>query len=253
MCTSERHAAQLVTAVRDSRKTFLAGHNYHFVPRYRAMADAYRAGEIGDAWLAEGDYISNLHALYGPEGRTPWRSDASAPQDILLGGGCHPLGLMCWTMRTRVTEVFAFSNHISEKLMPIDDAYVVTLRFENGALGKLIAACGNRGYAPTGGHLVIYGTRGTLWGGKLYRQDQDTHKNEVVRDFQAELGHIKPRVGDTKQVHYWAEQAEHFLDCIQGKAAPQMGVEDAARVVAALDAAVQSARTGKPIAVKYEF
>jgi predicted dehydrogenase len=251
MCTTRRDAAELVRAVRSAGKVFLAGHNYHFVPHYRAMAEAYRSGEIGQVWLAEGDYISNLHEFYA--GRTPWRSDATAAQDILMGGGCHPLGLMCWAMRSKVTEVFAYSNHLSEKLLPLDDAYVMALKFDNGAMGKLIAASGNRGYAPTGGHLVLYGTQGTIWGGKLYRQDPSTHQNQVVRDFRAELAHLRPRVADTKQVHYWAEQAEHFLDCVQGRSEPQMSVLDAARVVAALEAGVRSARSGQPVAVDNQF
>jgi predicted dehydrogenase len=60
-------------------------------------------------------------------------------------------------------------------------------------------------------------------------------------------------VDDTVQVHYWAEQAEHFLDCIEGKSEPLTSVVDSARVVAALAAGVESARTGKPVVVDNDF
>src|SRR5919197_1128676 len=106
-------------------------HGYHFRPDYQAMVEAYQSGEIGQAWLAEGDYISNLHYLYGETGRTTWRSDPSAPQDILLGGGCHPLALMRWALGAEVTQVFAYSNHKAEPLLPIDDCYVTALRFSD--------------------------------------------------------------------------------------------------------------------------
>jgi len=253
MCTTREDAAMLVRDVNETGLVFLAGHVYHFRPDYRAMVESYRAGAIGNCWLAEGDYISNLHYLYGPTGRTPWRSDAQNPQDILLGGGCHPLGLMRWALQSEVTEVFAYTNHLAEPLLPLDDCYVVSLRFANGAIGKLIAAAGNRGYAPTGGHLVLYGTEGTLWGRKLYRYDDSAHRSVVIRDFEAEFAGHKPRVHDTRQVHHWAEQAEHFLDCIEGKAVPQTGALDGARVVAALTAGVESARTGQPIKVDNIF
>jgi predicted dehydrogenase len=253
MCTTREDAARLVKAVRETGKVFLAGHVYHFRPDYRAMVEAYRAGEIGRAWLVEGDYISNLHGHYGPDGRTPWRSDPQAPQDILLGGGCHPLGLMRWALQSEVTEVHAYSNHLSEPLLPTDDCYVMTMRWENGAVGKLIAASGSRGYAPIGGHLVIYGTEGTLWGGRLYRHDEVQHRTVLARDFREEFKDHRPRVHDTAQVHHWAEQAEHMLDCVEGKAEPLTDVLDGARVVAALAAGVESARTGQPVKVNNRF
>ena len=253
MCTSRADAARIVSAVRETGLTFLVGHNYHFRPDYQAMVSAYRQGEIGDVWLAEGDYLSNLHRYYGTEGRTPWRSDPAAPQNILSGGGCHPMGLMRWALGVEVTEVFAYSGHRAEPLLPSDDTYVMVMTFEDGTIGKLIAGSGSRGSAPTGGHLVMYGTTGTVWGGKLYRYDERTHKSTVVKDFSAENSLRPPRVSDTYQVHYWAEQAEHFLDCIEGRTQPVTDVVGAARVVAALSAGIESSKVGKPIEVDNSF
>jgi UDP-N-acetylglucosamine 3-dehydrogenase len=253
LCTTWAVAARLVHDVRTTGLTFLVGHVYHFRPDYVAMAEAYRNGEIGEVWLAEGDYISDMRPFYGPESQTPWRTDAHAPQDILLGGGCHPLGLMLWAMDTHVEQVFAYANHKAEPQLPLDDCYVLSLRFANGAVGKLIAASGNRGYAPTGGHLVLYGTKGTLWGGRLYRNNPETHRSEVIHDFKEQFKDHKPRVRDTRQVHHFAEQCEHFIDCIEGKATPRTGVEAGARVIAALVAGLESARTGQPVNVQNEF
>lgn len=253
MCTTRTEAAQLVQDVRATGLVFLAGHVYHFRPEAEALVAAYRAGEIGEAWLAEGDYISDMRPFYGPDSFTPWRTDARAPQDILLGGGCHPLGMMLWALQTRVKEVFAYANHRAEPTLPLNDCYVMSMQFENGVIGKLLAASGNRGYAPSGGNLVIYGTNGTLWRNKLYRNDPVTHKSEVIHDWAEQFKGHKPRVHDTRQVHHFAEQAEHFLDCIEGKAQPRTSVLDGAYVVAALCAALESVRTGQPVTVDNTF
>ncbi|MCC6166873.1 MAG: Gfo/Idh/MocA family oxidoreductase [Caldilineaceae bacterium] len=253
MTTTRADAARLVQDVRETGVVFVAGQIVHHDPYHQAMAQAYRAGEIGEAWLAEGDYISDMRAYYGPDSYTPWRTDARAPQDILLGGGCHPLGVLLWAMQTAVQQVFAYANHKAEPTLPIEDCYVVSMVFTNGALGKLIAASGSRGAAPTGGRLVIYGTRGTLWGGRLYRNDPQTHRSEVVRDFKDEFKGQRPKVQGTLQVQYWGEQCSHFLDCIQGKAEPLTSVVDGARVVAALEAAIESARTNRPVEVDNDF
>jgi predicted dehydrogenase len=54
-------------------------------------------------------------------------------------------------------------------------------------------------------------------------------------------------------VQYWAEQCEHFLDCIEGKAQPLTTVEEGARIMAALCAAIESVQTGKPVDVDNHF
>ncbi len=60
-------------------------------------------------------------------------------------------------------------------------------------------------------------------------------------------------MNDTAQVHHWAEQAEHFLDCVEGGGEPMTSVLDSAKVVAALAAGVESARTGRPVRVDNGF
>lgn len=253
MTTTREDAARLVQAVRETGMVGLVGQIVHFQPDYRAMVEAYRAGELGEVWLVESDYISDMRRYYGPDGQTPWRSDPRAPQDILLGGGCHSMGILMWAMETRVAQAFAYANHKAEPMLPINDCYLVSLRFENGVIGKLIASSGNRGAAPTGGRLVMYGTQGTLWGGRLYRNNLAAHNTDIVRDFREEFKDHKPQVQGVRQVQYWAEQCTHFLDCIEGKAQPLTSVEEGALIVAALCAAIESAHTGQPVDVDNEF
>lgn len=253
MTTTREDAARLVQDVRETGLVLLVGQIVHYQPPIRAMVEAYRAGDLGDVWLAESDYISDMRRYYGPTGQTPWRSDPVAPQDILLGGGSHSMGVLMWAMKTRVKQAFAYANHIAEPILSINDCYLVSLLFENGAIGKLIAASGNRGAAPTGGRLVLYGTEGTLWGGRLYRNDPERHKSEIIRDFNEEFKQSKPRVQGTRQVQYWAEQCEHFLDCIEGKTQPLTDVEEGARIVAALCAAIEATKTGEPVDVDNNF
>lgn len=253
MTTTREDAARLVQDVRETGLILLVGQIVHFQPNIRAMVQSYRSGEIGEVWLAESDYISDMRRYYGPDGQTPWRTDPRAPQDILMGGGSHSMALLMWAMQTQVKQVFAYANHKAEPTLPINDCYLVSLLFENGAIGKIIAASGNRGAAPTGGRLVMYGTEGTLWGGRLYRNNFESHTTEIVRDFHEEFKQSKPRVQGTRQVQYWAEQCEHFLDCIEGKAAPSTSVLDGAAIMAALCAAIESSHTGKAVDVDNRF
>jgi len=253
MTTSYEDAARLVHSVRETGLVALVGQIVHFHADYQAMVAAYRAGDVGDVWLVESDYISDMRRYYGPTGATPWRSDRARPQDILLGGGSHSMGLLMWAMQTEAAQVFAYATDRAEPMLSTNDCYLVSIRFANGVIGKLIAAAGNRGAAPTGGRLVMYGTEGTLWGGRLYRNDPVTHRSEVVRDFHEEFRAQQPLVQGTRQVQHWAEQCAHFLDCIEGNAQPLTSVVDGARIVAALCAAIESAASGQPVDVKNVF
>ena len=51
------------------------------------------AGTIGDLFMAEAHYIHDLRPVYE---QTPWR--VSMPQDLILGGACHPIDLLRWFM-----------------------------------------------------------------------------------------------------------------------------------------------------------
>ena len=57
-----------------------------------AMAQMAKAGQIGQLFFIQGDYIHDMWSHYAPQGKhhTPWRIDKQNPQNILLGGGCHP-------------------------------------------------------------------------------------------------------------------------------------------------------------------
>ena len=254
MATTRADAKRIVDAQRAAGTIFLGGHVYHFRPDYRLLAQSYWNGDIGTGYLVDGDYVSNLSAMYGEDGRTPWRSAKENAQNIMIGGGCHPVGLMRWVMRDEIVEVTAYSNHLAEPRLNIDDAYVAILKFKGGAIGRLGAAAGDRGHTPDGGHIRVHGTNGTLFGAALYRDPHTSYRSpEPKRDFAEETKDQPPRITGNKQVHYWAEQAEHFLDCIEGKAEPLTTAVDGARVVAVLTAAVESANSGTPVTVDNDF
>jgi UDP-N-acetylglucosamine 3-dehydrogenase len=246
MCTTLEDAKAIVAAARASDTCFMVGMTHRFTPIWRRVRELYHAGEIGEAFFVEGDYISRMAPYYGPEGKTPWRSDPRHPQDILLGGGVHPMDQLRAAVRSEVAEVHAYSNRLADAGLPIDDTYILHLKFENGCLGKLLTMAGCRGHAPTGGTLCIYGTRGTVWGGKLYRQ------GEPPIDLREGL-HDPPADPRSPFGSHWEWETQHFVECIREGIPPVVDAVDGARTVAALVAGIESARTGRPVKVIHDF
>ena len=204
--TTRADAAALVEIVRATGLVFLGGHVYHFRPDYQRLVPAYQAGDIGKAWMVEGRLRLQLKMMYGPDGRTPWRSDARPPQDIMLGGGCHPMGLMRWVLQEEVTEVTAYSNHMAEPLLPLDDCYVAIMRFAGGAIGRLSAAraaAGRFRTAATSRSAVPRAACGTT--------SSTATTTSTTRRIRSATSDTRPSTsgpGEHKaQVHYWAEQA----------------------------------------------
>lgn len=177
---------------------------------------------------------------YSPEGKnhTPWRIDQQNPQNILLGGGCHPLDLILWTVESPVTEVYAYSNKRSIPVFPDDDCYIVILQFENGVTGKVFVTSGCSGHGMGegmgGGFLAVYGTEGTLWKGQLFRRGHEPVPIEESSAHEVIGG------------HGWGRSVVDYLNLLDGKNSNPIPARWGARIVSICEAALDSIRTKRP-------
>ncbi|MCB0184732.1 MAG: Gfo/Idh/MocA family oxidoreductase [Caldilineaceae bacterium] len=99
MTTTRADAARLVQTVRATGLVALVGQIVHFHADYRAMVDAYRAGDFGEVWLVESDYISDMRRYYGPTGATPWRSAATRRRIFCWAVAATQWGCSCGRCR----------------------------------------------------------------------------------------------------------------------------------------------------------
>jgi UDP-N-acetylglucosamine 3-dehydrogenase len=244
MCTTVEDARRMVDAVRQSGKKLMVGMCYRFIPLSRAIYTAYRRGDVGEVFLADGNYRSSLGQLAE---KTPWRFDPHHPQDILLGGTCHSLDMLRWLMDVTVEEVHGFANHKSEPLYTIDDCYSVHCKFSNGAIGRLCAMSGARAHTPDSSGVSLWGTKGTIWDGRLYadsrRETADLREQAPPLSFPVTSSFGLP----------WGDELAHFVECVCEDRPPMVDVIHGAQTVAALCAGIESARTGKPVRPVQEF
>jgi len=236
----------LATTVADARRVMdtadrtglnvMTDHTSRYMYPWHEMSRAAQSGDIGDIFFIQGDYIHDMWSIYQPgEGRhTPWRIDGRNPQNILLGGGCHPIDNILSTVDSPVIEVFAYSSKMSVPEFPADDCYIVMLKFENGVLGKVFVSSGCSGHGMGGGMLAVYGTEGTLWNGKLYRRGEEPVTLPNVSDEAAVGG------------HGWGRSVIDFLDTLDGRIENPIPARMGARVVAVCEAGLESVRTGRP-------
>jgi predicted dehydrogenase len=130
-------------------------------PRFLALRERIRTGELGTVFCMEGDYdYGRRHKLTdGWRGQIPYYS-------VFLGGGIHMVDLLLWLTGERVTEVVsAQGNRIATAGTAFRhyDCVMATMRTESGALMKVSANLGS--VSPHFHAVRVFGTEGTFHNG----------------------------------------------------------------------------------------
>lgn len=198
------------------------------------------AGEIGELFMAEAHYIHDLRPVYK---QTPWRT--TMPQDLILGGACHPIDLLRWFMGD-IDEVHCVGlrSGVAPEY-PQEDCFFINIKFTSGKIGRVANLLG---MVHPGGEransLTVYGTKGTIRDNvKALDAEGDLPQREYHTHLPAHSGHSGEMV----------IMMRHMSDCIRNGTQPWVGAREGARVVSTGLACWDSLRTGKAVKVRNEF
>ena len=163
MVYSIEEAERLVEAVDRTGLVLLVTQTMRGDAKHMESKRLCDSGVIGDLLVGEATYIHDLRPVYA---RTPWRTQM--PQDLLLGGACHPIDALRWFFGD-VDEVHCYGLRGGvAKDYPQEDNFVINLRFRSGRIGRVAALCGVV-HPPTllMNGLNLYGTRGSIVDGRV--------------------------------------------------------------------------------------
>ena len=198
------------------------------------------AGAIGEPFMAEAHYVHDLRPVYE---QTPWR--VQMPQDLILGGACHPIDLLRWFMGD-IAEVHCYGlrSGVSEDY-PQEDTFVINVKFQSGKIGRVANFLGviHPPDVPMNS-LTVYGRKGTILDGKV-RLDADDWLPERTQsiEFPSQRGHSGEMI----------VMLQHMADCVLNDAKPWVGAREGARVVSTCLSAWDSLRSGRAVGVRNEF
>ena len=207
------------------------------------LIDAKRAcdaGDLGELFMVEADYVHDLRPVYK---RTPWRTQM--PQDLILGGACHPIDLLRWFMGD-IEEVHCVGlrSGIAPEY-PKEDCFFINAKFVSGKIGRVANLCGM--VHPAGvrmNNLTVYGTKGTI---RNNVKTLDAQGDLPEREYHT---HLPPHRGHSGEM---IVMMRHMADCILNGTKPWVGAREGARVVSTGLACWESIRTGKPAKVRNDF
>lgn len=238
-----KECAEIIEAVKRSGKFFMVGQVCRYAPGFVAAWNLVREGEIGEIAFIESEYAHDYALAVGVGG---WRKDPKIKREGFIGGGCHALDLIRW-FAGDPEEVFCYSNRKLLDGWPTDDTGVAVCRLPGGVIGKVFVSVGaKRKYTM---RTVIYGKNGTIICDNtspeimLYRED--------MRSKTSSNGFW--RIPVSIESHNVGSEFVEFVDCLNRGNPSPTGVIEGAKTVAFGEAALESARTGRPVRPDYSF
>ena len=211
-----------------------------FFPMYTRVKERIDAGAIGKPAVFRSARCGSFPRP-GRDFSAPYYADFHQSGGVILDVAVHDIDFARWCCG-EVERVFARGLTFSGR--PFQDHALITLRFASGAIGHIEVSWSlPRGNFRT--RVEVAGDAGLVEWDSLDRPPLVT---ETYDD-----DHGLRRFGSsptaTQDEPYTAELA-HFVDVVEGRAEPIVTARDGLEAVRVALAAIESMRTGKPVAMK---
>jgi predicted dehydrogenase len=249
MVTALEDAIEITRLSEKRNLKFLVGETCRWYTSFLDLRKLYDDDDLGEIIFAEAHYVHEIKDFFT---KTTWR--LTAPQDFMYGGVCHPLDSLVWFLGD-VDEVHCYANKGDLSAYPMEDNFLLNVKFRNGIMARILGAYGviQPPYPMMG--LTIYGNRGTAtatfedFRPSQFRfvLDRFLQNEPAVVDYPADL------TGAYGQGDAVRRYMKHFEDCIVNDKPTVEDAREGTKTIAALSAAWESARTGKPVKVRYEI
>jgi predicted dehydrogenase len=234
MVSVERIRAAVSRAGVKSVTSFVLRWNPQFETSRKLVDD----GLLGELMYAEADYWNPSD----PSSPMSWRETEQRGGGAFIEGGCHAVDAIRY-LGGEVAEVAAFSCPARrDRKYEFDPVVVASLRFENGAVGKLSAIVDAD--TPYTFNLRLLGKSGTIQNNRVYSSE----RYPGVHDYW-EFPTIRPDRDDVSH-HPFAAEIAHFMDCIANDVESHASIHDSYRTMAVVFAIQASlAAGGQPVRV----
>ena len=228
-------AREMVTACREAGVVMGTNHHLRNAGAHRAMREAIRAGRIGRPIAAR-----VMHAVSLPPHLRGWRINRpEAGAGVILDITVHDADTLRFVLDDDPVEVTALSQSAGMAAPGIEDGVMGVTRFKSGVIAQNHDAF-TIGHAGTG--FEVHGTEGSL-----IARDVMTQKPVGTVVLRSEAGE---EAVEFDREDLYVRSLRLFHAAIRGEGAPAAMGEDGVWSLATALAFIESARTGKAIAVE---
>jgi len=232
----------MIDACRACGVKLMIGHSRRFTARYQEIRRAIDAGELGEVRvLRENERRSRPQA--GQDGGYwhpgHWTGNPEISVGAALTNGIHETDLLRWFADAEPLRVFAETS-VTRPGNVVPDFITMTITFANGALGSSeVSNCLPPGH-PFYHQIDIYGTRGAL-------RARDTDQQGLIQF--TDEGASFPKSYEML-LHFqdaYTGELSLFVRAVREDSPLPLAPEASREALKLALAAVESARTGKPI------
>lgn len=224
---------QIYRAVKEAKVKTVTSFVLRWNPQFETVKQLQKDGVLGQMIYAEADYWHPLKKEYPSY---PWSVTKEFGGSAFIAAGCHAADAIRY-FAGEVTEVAAFSTGPKKDLnYAYDPVVVASLRFENGAVGKLSTVLDAD--TPYIFNVRLFGTEGTVQNNSVYSK----------KHYPGSLDYwtfptVKPDSGDVAH-HPFVPEIAHFLECIENDVESHASIYDSHRSMALCFAIDESAKKG---------
>lgn len=268
-------AERMLAAVNRAGVKHMTAFNYRFVPAIRQSRELIASGAMGRVYHYRAAY---LQEWIMPHYNVPriWRVDKELAGSGALGDlGVHIIDLGRFLVGELESVSAMTRTFVDERPWPdgsgsgkvdVDDAFVATVQFENGAIGTLEAtrfAAGRKNHQV----LEINCEKGSMrfnlermnelevfWVDEEPRETRGFHDVLISESYHPWWGNWWPHGHIIGWEHTFVHEIAHFLDCIvNDKDVAPYGAnfEDGYRAAVICDAILEAAATRKHVDIEY--
>jgi len=239
---------KMVEACRKAGVVLSVGHDMRRLSGFRKMKELLDQGVIGKPVMVESNFSARLGFELTPDQWRWYGNDSGCPAGALMTMGVHHADTLQYYFGP-IKKVFAFFSKLYTPA-EVEDVTMTTFQFESGVLGYL----GSTYVSPRVNWIYAYGTEAHLsctlslpnvpfdeylriWS----VVDKYTHLQLLAKS-QGQPETIPLLIGDPI-----LEEVDEFAGCIRTGKKPETDGAGALTALALIRAAIDSARTGKPV------
>ena len=250
LATSIQQVDMLASLAATKKLALGVFYEMRYAPAHALARELIQAGAIGDIIGIQIQTLIDKPLTYWQSGYTarsvnPWRGiKAQAGGGVVLMNTSHLLDALAYITGLMVTSVSAEIGTLVSNV-EVEDTATATLRFNNGAIGSLIAGAHING-AHNEEYCSLYGTEGQLRLPDPYGHDPlRIYLKRPWGDFAAEQWHSIPM----ESVPVYQRAIEDFVQAVQSNECVPIGAKAARQVLAVVLGMYQSAAEKRTISI----
>ena len=241
LATNVEDAEAIVEASRRCKRKLMVNFSNRWMSYMAHTRNAIDAGELGYPVYA---YARLSNTIYVPtQMLESWSSETALPFWLMS----HTIDRIRWLFQSEITRVYAASHAsvLTDQGIDSPDLFAALVDFENGAIGNFESCW----ILPNTKPSIVDSKMELIFSkGNISIDAQQTTIQKATEAGYAIPGTLQMDIYG-QPVGFVTEAMRHFVTCVLKDKAPEPSGEDGLAVVRISAAIIESAQTGKPIAL----